>query len=295
MSNQQLPATVLEKQITYKAGAEEVALTRGMVRQFLVKPTRSGAEPGEADIVKFMLLCKGQRLNPWLGDAFLVGYDSKSGPEFSMITSHASLLKRADANDAYDGLKSGVIVKGSDGEIAEMTGKFRLDDDILLGAWAEVLVKDKEFSRKKVRIQAYEKENKFWKRDREGMIVKCAEAAALREAFPNILQGAYIAEEMMQAVDVSGSVDIGPSPSESRPAPVAPKLGAGKAMEKPKTAKKQTKPRTKKPEPEQTPEPPAEEPTTHPFAGDPAEPTPERGDAYEEPVEEELKGLDVPE
>ena len=200
--------TPIPKIVMYKAGAEEIQLTIGMVTELLVKPTKNGKLPSKADIVKFIMLCKSQKLNPWTGDAFLVGYDGARGPEFSLLSSHASLLKRADVQEAYKGLASGVIVKDEEGMVEDKIGKFRLDEETLLGGWAEVKIEGKDFSRKKIRLQAFYKDNKFWNRDKEGMIVKCAEAAALREAFPNILAGSYIREEMSQAIDVTAEVEI---------------------------------------------------------------------------------------
>lgn len=225
----------LPKVVTFKSGVEEVQLTIGMVGDMLVKPTRTGKKPTKADIVKFIMLCKSQKLNPWVGDAFLVGYDSQGGAEFSLISSHASLLKRADVQESYKGMASGIIVKADD-KVEEKEGKFRLDGEILLGAWAEVSVEGKKFGRKKVRLQAFDKDNKFWKRDKEGMIVKCAEASALREAFPNVLSGSYIREEMSQAIDVTSEVEVtGPNVVSSSLA--EPTVGSGQPVTKPEPEK----------------------------------------------------------
>jgi phage recombination protein Bet len=253
------PAT-LQKVLKYNSDGQEIALNGAMVKQWLVKPTKAGKMPSDGDVLKFLMLCRSQKLNPWVGDAFLVGYDSQTGPEFSMISSHASLLKRADRQEDYEGLDSGVIVK-RDGEIVELVGKFRLDEDVLLGAWAEVKVKDKKFGRKKVRIQAFAKENKFWKRDREGMITKCCEAAALREAFPNILSGSIIREEMTQAIDITADAEV------SEPITTPPKLEQGKnvkqTVESPEDVDKKKKPKAqkvKKPKPPEEPDPAAAQP-----------------------------------
>ncbi|MBU2072721.1 MAG: phage recombination protein Bet, partial [Gammaproteobacteria bacterium] len=184
-----------DKPIVYRADGVEIKLSIGIVRNQLTKPTRSGAVPGDQDVIKYMMLCKTQKLNPWASDAFLVGYDGKNGPEFSLIQSHASLLKKAEANPQYDGLESGVIVKRGD-DLIELTGAFKDDKDILMGGWCKVHRKDRRIpAYRRIKLAAFDKNRSLWLDMKEGMITKCAEAAGLREAFPNSITG-YIHEEM---------------------------------------------------------------------------------------------------
>jgi hypothetical protein len=91
---------------------DAIKLTAAMVRSFIANPTKSGALPDDRQCIRFVMLCKAKRLNPFEGDAFLIGYDNeRDGPQFSLITAHQAFLKRAEANDEYDGMKSGVIVE----------------------------------------------------------------------------------------------------------------------------------------------------------------------------------------
>ena len=64
-----------------------IELNGATVRSYIAKPTKKGCLPSEQDIAMFVKLCEARGLNPWVGDAFLVGYDSQSGPTFSLITS----------------------------------------------------------------------------------------------------------------------------------------------------------------------------------------------------------------
>jgi phage recombination protein Bet len=176
--------------------SESIKLSVGMVRQFLAIPTKSGKFPSDADCLKFVMLCRARQLNPWVKDCWLVGYDSKDGPTFEQITAHQALLKRAEANPAYRGVESGVIVKRGD-EIIEIEGAFAIDGDILIGGWARVWRSDRDLPQVgKVKLATYDTKMSRWAKDPHGMIQKVAEAAALRKAFPTQLGGLYCAEEM---------------------------------------------------------------------------------------------------
>jgi len=195
-------ATALEK-VADKAieyipflSEQQIQLTPRMVIHFMCKPTKSGRRATVEQALHFCMLCKARGLNPWEGDAYIVGYDTADGPEFSLITAHQAFLKRAEVHPEYDGMKSGVIVKRGD-EVVELEGDFYLESDTLLGGWAKVLFKTRtEPVYKRLRLNVFNKGFGRWKVDPGGMIVKCAEADALRSAFPNSLGGMYLEDEM---------------------------------------------------------------------------------------------------
>lgn len=113
---------------------------------------------------------------------------------------------------------AGTIVVGIEGFrlIAERTGKKSgvkrgviKEDGKLVGAWCEVYRSDwREPAREEVPFSEYYKPARSgkpspWDRMPETMIKKVAEAAALRMAFPDVLGGVYIREEMDQADQTS--------------------------------------------------------------------------------------------
>lgn len=198
-------------EVVYKVNDEEIRLNLGMVRDMLANPTKSGKLPTDKDVVKYIMLCKSQKLNPWEGDCYLLGFDGRNGPEFQMITSFSVLLKRAEGDPNYDGKASGVIVnpvKG--GTIQEdRTGSFVPDGETLVGAWCRVYRKDRRLAEeKRIKLSSYNRRRSTWETMPEVMIVKCAEAAALRAAFPNKLGFAYLKEEFNGVKDVGGTVEI---------------------------------------------------------------------------------------
>ena len=176
--------------------ASEITLTIAVVRKFLATKTKSGKEPKDADIVKFMMLCKVRQLDPWQGDAYLIGYDSTDGPTFTLITAHQALAKRSELNKDFDGLESGVIIQLDEGGPVFREGDFTLDGEKLLGGWAKVYRRDrsKPFYQA-LKVGTYDTQKSRWNKDKAGMIVKCAEAGAYRAAFPTQLGGMYTQEE----------------------------------------------------------------------------------------------------
>lgn len=195
-------ATALEKMVEYEAfeSKEKIQLSAQMVIQFLCKPTKSGKICSKEQAMRFIMLCKTRGLNPWEGDAFIVGYDTASGPEFNLITAHQAFLKRAEVNANFEGMDSGVIVKNKDGELVEMPGDFFEESQVLKGAWAKIFLKNRPAHPvyKRIKLESFKKGFGRWVDDPAGMIVKCAEADAMRSAFPNTLGGMYMEGEMAQ-------------------------------------------------------------------------------------------------
>jgi len=181
--------------------SNKLRLTASMVRQFIAVPTRSGALPSERDCIRFIMLCRGKRANPFEGDAFLIGYDSKNGPSFSLVCGIELFAKRAQAQPEYDGAESGVIIKSQDG-ITERQGTLVLDGETLVGGWARVHRKDRAHPEyKSVKLETYNTNHSRWITDAPGMIAKVALSQALRAAYPTALGGLYTQEEMERVTE----------------------------------------------------------------------------------------------
>lgn len=178
-------------------GQDKIKLTIRIIQNLVAVKTRSGATCSDNEAIKFMMMCSARRLNPFEGDAYLIGYDSREGATFSLITAHQAFLKRAELNPEYDGMQSGVIIKTEDGQIKEHEGDFYLTGDTVIGGWAKVFFKNrKQPMYKRVRLERFKKSFGIWVDDPAGMICKCAEADALRSSFPTMLGGLYLREEI---------------------------------------------------------------------------------------------------
>jgi len=184
-------------------GADEsIKLTIALVKRYCAAKTKKGHEASDDDCMKFMMLCRSRKLNPFEGDAFLIGYDTDDGPKFSLVTAHQSFLKRAEVHPEYDGMRSGVIVLDANKALVDREGDFCLDTDQLVGGWATVFFKHRTHPmHRRLRLSVFQKPYGQWKTNGAGMIVKCAEADALRSAFPSLLGGVLLREEF-EAGDV---------------------------------------------------------------------------------------------
>jgi phage recombination protein Bet len=190
-----------EQQFTVKytpfGEKNEITLSVDMVAKFISARTASGKVASHNDIVTFMMLCKSSGLNPWIKDAYLIGYDSKDGPTFTLIVAHQSLLKRAELSSEFDGIESGVVViaKGSN-ETIQRPGTLVLPGETLVGGWAAVYRRDRSRpSSATVSLATYSTGRSRWSIDPAGMIAKVAEGSALRKAFPSTLTQCYLREE----------------------------------------------------------------------------------------------------
>jgi phage recombination protein Bet len=193
------PATENQKQLVEFVPfgtKDKISLSIEIVKRLIAVKTKSGKTCSDEDAFKFMLMCQARKLNPFEGDAFLIGYDGQSGPSFSLITAHQAFLKRAELHPEFDGMDSGTIVLRN-GEAIDLVGDWHMPNDSILGGWATVYFKNRSHPMKKrLRLARFNKQYGIWRDDPAGMIVKCAEADALRSSFPTMLGGMFISEEV---------------------------------------------------------------------------------------------------
>lgn len=190
-------------EVMYQVAGQDVKLNYNIVRNYL---TKGNGQVSDQDLVQFISICKYNQLNPFLNEAYLVKYGSTPA---SMIVSKEALMKRAEANPEYSGIKGGIIVQTEKGEIVERTGTFHLKNEKLVGGWAKVYRKDRDFpTEATVAFYEYDKGQSTWKEKPGTMISKVAKVQALREAFPAQLGAMYTAEEQSVPVEDAAYIDV---------------------------------------------------------------------------------------
>ncbi len=180
-----------ELMVKYETNGQEITLTQSDVKNFLV--TGDPEKVTDKELKLFLELCKAQKLNPFLREAYLI----KFGNDANIITGKDVFLKRARANDSFRGFKAGIIVQSERG-IEKREGTFYLKgQENLVGGWASVYIKDwgVPFDHT-VALTEFNKGTATWKNMPAVMIRKVALVQALREAFPDDLSQLYAAEEM---------------------------------------------------------------------------------------------------
>lgn len=205
-----------ELKCTYKAGDDDVTLTPGFVKNYLV--TGDPEKVSTQEIVMFINLCKYQKLNPFLREAYLIKYGSNPA---NLVVGKAAFEARADRNEKYRGYDAGIAIQKQNGELEYRKGTLIVPGETLVGGWAEVYVDGKEKPiYAAVSLSEYSTGKSLWAQKPATMIRKVAKMQALREAFPNALGGMYTAEEFGHSDEELPSQPVEPPASEPDPVPV---------------------------------------------------------------------------
>ncbi|MBC2391327.1 phage recombination protein Bet [Listeria booriae] len=180
---------VAERSVVYDVNGESVKLSPNIIKNYLVS---GNAEVSDQEVTMFLQLCRYQKLNPFLREAYLVKF---KGSPAQIITSKEAFMKRAEAHPQYNGLKAGIIVD-RDGEMTDLEGAIKLEKDKLLGGWAQIFRKDRDNPvTVKISLNEFSKGQSTWKTMPLNMIRKTAIVNAMREAFPDTLGSMYTEEE----------------------------------------------------------------------------------------------------
>lgn len=166
-------------------------LTVDTVKKYLVS---GNGQVSDQEVLMFVELCKAQKLNPFIREAYLIKFGSSPA---NIVVGKDVMTKRAFRNPTFEGMKAGIVVIAENGQMIEREGSLKLPKETLVGGWCEVYTSDKKFPIKStVSLEEYAKQQATWKTMPCVMIRKVALVTALREAFPEDLQGLYDSTEM---------------------------------------------------------------------------------------------------
>jgi len=214
-----------EQIIKYDSNGTEIKLSPAIVRNYLVNG--NGAVTNQ-EVVMFLNLCKAQRLNPFLREAYLIKFGSNPA---TIVTGKEVFTKRARRNKDFAGYEAGIIVQSKDGNLEYRSGTLHLADEQIAGGWAKVHIRGYDvpvessvsFDEYCLKKDGHPASN--WASKPGTMIRKVALVQALREAFPEDLQGMYSAEEAETVIDSAIQLDENPvteAPTEPEPVEVDP-------------------------------------------------------------------------
>ncbi|MBQ9042330.1 MAG: phage recombination protein Bet [Eggerthellaceae bacterium] len=193
--------------IRYKsADGEAIELTQAKVAQYMVSGNARNVT--DAEFMRFMQLCKANRLNPFINEAYLVKYGDSPA---TIVPGKEVFTKRAYRNERFKGMEAGVTVINN-GQIIQRPGCMTLQGETLVGGWCKVHVDGYAVPiYEEVPLSEYNTGKSSWKKMPGTMIRKVAMCHALREAFPEDLGGLYDSSEM--------GTDDAPAP-QPQPAPI---------------------------------------------------------------------------
>lgn len=177
------------------SSGQEITITDvDVVRVFCDNPAVT-----QREVKLFVELCKAQRLNPFIREAYLVKYGDKPA---SLVVGKDVYTKRAQANPRFKGMQAGIFVT-RDGNGKEREGSMVLPGETVVGGWCKVFVEGYDVPiYDSVAFEEYANRRKdgklggSWAKMPGTMIRKVAMVHALREAFPDEFQGLYDAAEM---------------------------------------------------------------------------------------------------
>jgi len=143
----------------------------------------------ENEVTHMLYLAEQHKLDPLLKEIYLLPFKNKKGKqEFLPYVSYAGLVKCAHKSGYFDGIEE-ELVFSPDGKI--------------LGAKARVWTKGSDHPCSAMCMMSeYNKGYSVWASMPGAMIMKCAKARALRDAFN--LEGLYIEEEFMMPASGTG-------------------------------------------------------------------------------------------
>ena len=117
---------------------EKLKLDKATVMKYLT----DNKEISDSEFNMFFQLCKVNKVNPFLKEAYIIKYGSSPA---TIVLDYKVLQQIAEDNPAYRGMRHGVVVTNDKGEVTERLGEYKLPGETLIAGWCEVYRKDRRF------------------------------------------------------------------------------------------------------------------------------------------------------
>lgn len=216
VETEQKEVRIIERIIENKEIAPQDAFGK-MSRQQIDLIKRTVAKGASDDELRmFIQVCKGANLNPFLKQVHLIPrWDSKEGREIRAIqVSIDGFRAIAEESGAYAGNEDPVftgeeIIQISAGKDSKAMKEIKVPEKATVTVYKLVQGQRYAFSAT-ARWSEYYPGPKMgfqWHLKPYLMIGKCAEALALRKAFPKLLSGMYAQEELDRSQNEGGALD----------------------------------------------------------------------------------------
>ena len=187
---------------------------KGLLKSLMIASSKGGTVPTDAELALAIHICTRTGLDPFVRQIYFIKYGGKMTPQVSIDGFRLNAQRTGDCAGT-DPIEYGPEAGGGTPEWARCT-VYRIVKGMrvpftAIARWKEYVPQNPE----------------MWRRMPYLMIGKCAEALALRMAFPAELSGLYTDDEMAQAdrgdaqvIEVAAKVSA-PAP-QTKPTPPAP-------------------------------------------------------------------------
>jgi len=181
----------------------EVSLSPAIVRKFLVN---GQGNVSDQEVTMFIALCKYQKLNPFLKEAYLVKFGAAAA---TIVTGKEVFTKRASKIEKCQGWEAGITIINAEKKLERRTGTLVLANEILVGGWCKVHRSDwKVPFEHEVSMIEFDKKQSSWKTMPATMIRKVAIVSGLRDSFPENFQGLYDEDEIQEQEEIPNFEEV---------------------------------------------------------------------------------------
>jgi hypothetical protein len=205
--------------IQIRVGDQTIELSVESALECCVPP-----EAKPVDVLKYLLFCRANSLDPLMGDVTLVPRDGRHIP----VVLKAGWMRRLMDSPLYESHEAGILVKDSDGNLVEVVGTCALPEQLVMGGWARIKLKGRPAFFHSVQLSEYSTGMSTWKSIPRTMIRKVALVQGCREVILLYLGGYDQSEVMTPEVGAQAArVEVSPTIEAEYEEVVAPNLSPG--------------------------------------------------------------------